>query len=142
MPFRDHLRKQIASQRSKRHHIDQQHLLVSSRIACCEEPGIAESGIINQKIDIYLFAIDRVHQFLQLSKIREVNFPNVNAKIFMLLLQFMIQLKQLLLTSRDQDHRARTSGELPGEFAADPGGSSSDEDVTAVQLHVSCSRGR
>jgi hypothetical protein len=44
----------------------------------------------------------------------------------------MIQLNQLFLTSRDQDHRPRTSGELSGEFAADPGGSSTDKDVTAV----------
>src|SRR5438874_9884377 len=132
----------MASEQSKRHHVDQQHLLVASRVTCCEGPGVAESGIINQKIDNYLVVIERLHQLLQLGKISEIDGSNLNIKLWMLLLQFITQLGQSFLTSRDQNHRAHMSGDLPGKFAADPGGSSSDESVTIVEFHVSCSRGR
>src|SRR5438046_9341565 len=53
----------------------------------------------------------------------------------MLLLQLITKLSQPVLTSRNQNQRVRTSGELPRELAAYASGSPRDEDVTTVEFH-------
>ena len=44
----DHLRKQVASERSKRDHVYQHHLLVAPEIASRERTAIAEAGVVYQ----------------------------------------------------------------------------------------------
>ena len=56
----------MAGEGSKRDHVYERHLLVANGIARCERTEIAESRVIDQKIDINLFALEPRHQFLQL----------------------------------------------------------------------------
>ena len=78
-----------------------------------------------------------MHQFLEFRKISEIDFPNVNSEIWMLLSQFITQLSQSFLTTRHQNHRARAIRELPRKFAPDPSGGARDERATAVEVHFS-----
>ena len=125
----------MAGERSKRNHIYERHLLIANGIARCERTEIAESRVIDLKIDINLFVLEPRHQFLQLGKIGEIGFANVNGEIWMLLLQLVAQFIQPLLASRYQNEGSSSSGNLPRKFAADSSRCSRDQDATTVELH-------
>jgi len=71
-----------------------------------------------------------------LEQISEINVPKMNPNIWMPLLQVITQLSQPVLTSRNQNHRACTSGELPRKFATYASGSPRDKGVTTIKFHV------
>ena len=83
--------------------------------------AVAESGVIDQEIDFEFLAIKRLEESLQLPKISEIDFSNVNNKLRMLSLQLISQLDQPFITSCDQNHRTSTTGELTCKFTTDAG---------------------
>src|SRR5207342_1307241 len=97
------------------------HFLVPIGIALRKGTAVAESGVINQEIDFEVLAIKLLQESLQLPKISEVDFSNVNKQLRMLSLQLISQLDQPFITPCDQNHRSGATGELMCKFATDPG---------------------
>src|SRR5206468_11468475 len=86
---RDHLWQQMTSQRSKRCDVYQRHLTVANRIALRKTTAIAESGVVDQQIDVELFAIKPRQQLAQLRRISQIGVVNVNEKLWMLSVQLI-----------------------------------------------------
>jgi len=109
----------MTSNQRQRCDIQERHFLIPIGIALRKRTGVAQSGIIDQEIDFEFLAIKRLQEILQLTEITQISFSNVNNKLRMLSLQLISQLDQSFVTSSNQDHRAGTTGELPGEFTTD-----------------------
>src|SRR5215472_182871 len=115
----DHPRKKMTSDQRKRRNIYDRHFLVAIGIAFRKRTAVAEPGIIDQEIDFEFFMINPFEKGLQLLKISEINFSNVNKKPRMLSLELISQFDQSFITPCDKNHRAYTTGELTCKFTTD-----------------------
>src|ERR1043166_5832947 len=104
-------------------------------IALRKRTTVAESGVIDQEIDVKFLAIEPFEETLHLTEISEINFSNVDNKPRMLSLQLISQVDQPFITPRDQNHRASTASELTCKFATDPSRSTGDQHITIVEFH-------
>ena len=109
----------MTSNQRKRRDIYDRHFLVAIGIALRKRTAVAEPGVIDQEIDFEFLAIKPFEESLQLPKISEINFSNVNNKLRMLSLQLISQFDQPFITPCDQNHRACTTGELTCKFTTD-----------------------
>jgi hypothetical protein len=87
--FRDHVRKQMASQRRERDYVYECHLLISHWIARGKRPEIAEPGIIDQKIDIDLITRQRIDQQFDLRFVGKIDNANVDVQVWISVQQFV-----------------------------------------------------
>jgi hypothetical protein len=71
----------VASECGQSDHVHDRHLLVANWIARREGAAVAQSGIIDQEIDINPFMIQPCQQFIQLGKIGEINFAKRNREL-------------------------------------------------------------
>src|SRR5262249_43338775 len=123
------------SKQRQRRDVYEYHFLVTLEIALLERTAIAESGVIDQDIDVEFLAIKPLQEDLQLVKISEINFSSVNKKLRILSLQFTSQFDQPFIAPRYQNHRARTTGELARKFAPNASRRACDQRITIVEFH-------
>src|SRR5712672_2438953 len=81
----NHLRKQAAGEGGKRDHVYQHHLLGASEIASRERTAIAETRVVDQKIDIDVLALKPCRELFDLREVGEISFANLNPEAWMLL---------------------------------------------------------
>src|SRR5207248_7273989 len=131
----DHLRKQTPREQCERDDIYLNDPIVSLRIARGKRPVVAQSGIVDQEVDVDLVLIEPRDQIVDLRLAAKIDSPHMNIQLGVSIAKFVAQFIQSLLASRDENERSRACRQLSRKFEPDSGGSTGDERVRSVNFH-------
>src|SRR5437588_12646468 len=109
--------------------------IVSLRIARGKRSVVAQSGVIDQEIDADCVLLEPTNQFVDLRFVAKIDNTDMNVQVRVSISQFVAQLIQSLLASRDQNERSRACRQLVGKVAPDASRCAGEERATYGDFH-------
>jgi hypothetical protein len=110
--------------------------VVSLRIARCDRSVVAQSGVVNQEVDLDPVLLKPLNEFADLRFVAKIDNAGVDLQLRIAIPKLFAQLIQSLLAPGDQNDSSGSARELSRKFTANSRRSAGDERAAVIYVHL------